>query len=422
MIKTKMRKNILLVLLSAISFVGCKQKEEIKPVAEEVTIEEPKIVEFGFLLNDFDVVKDIIKTGDNFGDLLTKNSLDYGKIYEITSQIKNDFDVRRLKVGKKYTLLKSKDSINQPLVFIYQDNKIDYVVIDFRDSIFVEKKKLPVTIVEKTATGEINSSLSNAIVNQGLDYEVANKLSDIYAWSIDFFRLQPKDRFKIVYTEKYINDTVFAGIDEIKSAYFEHNGKPFYAFKYETDSLTGAEDYYDVKGNTLRNQFLKAPLQFSRISSRFTSNRFHPVQKRWKAHKGTDYAAPTGTPILSTANGTVIEAGYTSGNGNYVKVKHNATYTTQYLHMSKIIAKKGQFVKQGQTVGLVGSTGLATGPHVCYRFWKNGEQVDPYKQDLPSAEPIKPELKNKYLTDISPRKKQLDQIVFKSETNISPLQ
>lgn len=421
MIKTKMRKNILLVLLSAILFVGCKQKEEIKPVAEDVKV-EPKIVEFGFLLNDFDVVKDIIKTGDNFGDLLTKNSLDYGKIYEITSQIKNDFDVRRLKVGKKYTLLKSKDSINQPLVFIYQDNKIDYVVIDFRDSIFVEKKKLPVTIVEKTAVGEINSSLSNAIVNQGLDYEVANKLSDIYAWSIDFFRLQPKDRFKIVYTEKYINDTVFAGIDEIKSAYFEHNGKPFYAFKYETDSLTGAQDYYDVKGNTLRNQFLKAPLQFSRISSRFTSNRFHPVQKIWKAHKGTDYAAPTGTPILSTANGTVIEAGYTSGNGNYVKVKHNATYTTQYLHMSKIIAKKGQFVKQGQTVGLVGSTGLATGPHVCYRFWKNGEQVDPYKQDLPSAEPIKPELKNKYLTDISPRKKQLDQIVFKSETNISPLQ
>ncbi|MDP2059973.1 MAG: peptidoglycan DD-metalloendopeptidase family protein, partial [Flavobacteriaceae bacterium] len=364
---------------------------------------EPKIEEFGFLLNDFDVVKDTIKSGDNFGDLLTKNSLDYSKIYEITSQIKNDFDVRRLKVGKKYTLLKSKDSTNQPLVFIYQDNKIDYVVIDFRDSIFVKKKKLPVTIVEKTAIGEINSSLSNAIVNQGLDYEIANKLSDIYAWSIDFFRLQPKDRFKIVYTEKYINDTVFAGIDEIKSAYFEHNGKPFYAFKYKTDSITGAEDYYDVKGNTLRNQFLKAPLQFSRISSRFTNNRFHPVQKRWKAHKGTDYAAPTGTPILSTANGSVIEAGYTSGNGNYVKVKHNATYTTQYLHMSKILVKRGQFVKQGQSIGLVGSTGLATGPHVCYRFWKNGQQVDPYKQDLPSAEPIKPELKNKYITDISPR-------------------
>jgi murein DD-endopeptidase MepM/ murein hydrolase activator NlpD len=416
-----MGKGVLFLVLCAVWFVGCKPKEETKPVVEEIKV-EPKIEEFGFLLNDFDVVKDTIKSGDNFGDLLTKNRLDYSKIYEITTQIKNDFDVRRLKVGKKYTLLKSKDSINQPLVFIYQDNKIDYVVIDFRDSIFVEKKKLPVTIVEKTAVGEINSSLSNAIVNQGLDYEIANKLSDIYAWSIDFFRLQPQDRFKIVYTEKYINDTVFAGIDEIKSAYFEHNGKPFYAFKYVTDSITGAEDYYDVKGNTLRNQFLKAPLQFSRISSRFTNNRFHPVQKIWKAHKGTDYAAPTGTPILSTANGSVIEAGYTSGNGNYVKVKHNATYTTQYLHMSKILVKKGQFVKQGQTVGLVGSTGLATGPHVCYRFWKNGVQVDPYKQDLPSAEPIKPELKNKYITDIEPRKKQLDQIVFKSELNISPIQ
>jgi len=419
--KSNMSKGVLLLVLCAGWFVGCKPKEETKPVVEEIKV-EPKIEEFGFLLNDFDVVKDIIKSGDNFGDLLTKNSLDYSKIYEITSRIKNDFDVRKLKVGRKYTLLKSKDSINQPLVFIYQDNKIDYVVIDFRDSIFVEKKKLPVTIVEKTAVGEINSSLSNAIVNQGLDYEVANKLSDIYAWSIDFFRLQPQDRFKIVYTEKYINDTVFAGIDEIKSAYFEHNGKPFYAFKYVTDSITGIRDFYDEKGNTLRNQFLRAPLQFSRISSRFSNNRFHPVQKRWKAHKGTDYAAPTGTPILSTANGSVIEAGYTSGNGNYVKVKHNATYTTQYLHMSKILVKRGQFVKQGQSIGLVGSTGLATGPHVCYRFWKNGQQVDPYKQDLPSAEPIKPELKNKYITDISPRKKQLDQIVFKSELNISPIQ
>jgi len=419
--KSNMSKGVLLLVLCAGWFVGCKPKEETKPVVEEIKV-EPKIEEFGFLLNDFDVVKDIIKSGDNFGDLLTKNSLDYSKIYEITSRIKNDFDVRKLKAGRKYTLLKSKDSINQPLVFIYQDNKIDYVVIDFRDSIFVEKKKLPVTIVEKTAVGEINSSLSNAIVNQGLDYEVANKLSDIYAWSIDFFRLQPQDRFKIVYTEKYINDTVFAGIDEIKSAYFEHNGKPFYAFKYVTDSITGIRDFYDEKGNTLRNQFLRAPLQFSRISSRFSNNRFHPVQKRWKAHKGTDYAAPTGTPILSTANGSVIEAGYTSGNGNYVKVKHNATYTTQYLHMSKILVKRGQFVKQGQSIGLVGSTGLATGPHVCYRFWKNGQQVDPYKQDLPSAEPIKPELKNKYITDISPRKKQLDQIVFKSELNISPIQ
>jgi murein DD-endopeptidase MepM/ murein hydrolase activator NlpD len=403
---------------------ACKDKKVVEESVSKVEKEpiEKEEIEYGYRLNDYWVVRDTIQKGENFGELLTKNNLDYGKIYEISTLLKEDFDVRRLRAGKKYTILKTKDSLAKPVVFIYEDNVIDYVVIDFRDSILLKKEKMPVTLRQKTATGVINSSLSNAIVNNGLDYDIVNRLSDIYAWSIDFFRLQPGDRFKIIYTEKYINDSIYAGIDRINASYFEHNDKPFYAFRYVADSVMQIPDFYDDEGNTLRSQFLRAPLKFSRISSRFSLNRFHPVQKRWKAHKGTDYAAPTGTPIMSTANGTVIEAGYTSGNGNYVKVRHNGTYTTQYLHMSKILVKKGQFVKQGDVLGRVGSTGLATGPHVCYRFWKNGVQVDPYKQDLPSAEPIKESVKAQYFTDIDSLKKQLDQLYFEPETTITQTQ
>lgn len=410
------------ILLTFIAF-GCENANKDTPT-EDKPIEKPKVSInlLGYRLDDFEVVKDTIQKGESFGELLTKNNLDYAEIYKISTSIKDEFDLRKLRAGRPYTLLKSKDSLSKPVVFIYEDNRIDHVVIDFRDSISLKKEKLPVTLKQREAVGIINSSLSNAIVNNGLDYDLANRLSDIYAWSIDFFRLQPGDRFKIVYDEKYINDTVYAGVDVIRSAYFEHNGKPFYAFRYVADSIQQIPDFYDEEGKTLRSQFLRAPLKFSRISSRFSPNRFHPVQKRWKAHKGTDYAAPTGTPIMSTANGTVIQTGYTSGNGNFVKVRHNSTYTTQYLHMSKILVKKGQFVKQGDVIGRVGSTGLATGPHVCYRFWKNGTQVDPYKQDLPSAEPIKESVKQQYLTDIQPLKQQLDQLVFPPETIVSQIQ
>ena len=191
-------------------------------------------------------------------------------------------------------------------------------------------------------------------------------LSSMYQWSIDFFKIQKGDRFKVIYTEQFLEDGTYVGIENVEAAVFEHENEPFYAFEYEVKESGEKEtSYYDEKAKSLQSFFLKAPLQFSRISSRFSGRRFHPVQKRWKAHKGTDYAAPRGTPIWSTANGTVVKAGYTSGNGKYVKVKHNSKYSTQYLHMSKISVKKGQQVKQGQEIGRVGSTGLATGPHVC---------------------------------------------------------
>jgi murein DD-endopeptidase MepM/ murein hydrolase activator NlpD len=217
----------------------------------------------------------------------------------------------------------------------------------------------------------------------------------------------------MVYNEKYINDTIYAGIENIEGAVFVHQDRPYYAFSYMVDTESGKSDYYDEEARPLQSFFLKAPLNFSRISSRYSGNRFHPVQKRWKAHRGTDYAAPHGTPIWSTANGTVIASGYTGGNGNYVKVKHNETYTTQYLHMSKRNVRVGQRVKQGDIIGKVGSTGLATGPHVCYRFWVRGKQVDPFRQNLPAAEPIAEKLKDDYFAAIEPLRIALDEIQFK---------
>jgi murein DD-endopeptidase MepM/ murein hydrolase activator NlpD len=250
---------------------------------------------------------------------------------------------------------------------------------------------------------------------KGLSQRLANKMAnDIYAWTIDFNRLLPGDRFKVIYTDKYIDDSVYAGVDKVKAAYFEHNKKPFYAFEFETDSIKGFVDYLSEEGKNLRRAFLKSPIKFGgRVSSRYNlKRRIAHYGYRVKAHRGTDFAAPNGTPILATANGTITKSSYTGGNGKYVKIRHNATYETQYLHMSRRKVKVGQFVKQGDVIGYVGNTGSSAGNHVCYRFWKNGRQVDPFKQKLPEAKPISDSLKVKFLDYIIPIKQQLDNIIL----------
>ena len=236
---------------------------------------------------------------------------------------------------------------------------------------------------------------------------------EIYAWTIDFRRLQKGDRFKVIYTDKYIDDSIYVGVHNVKAAYFEHNGDSLYAFEFETDSINGIIDYFNEDAKNLRRAFLKAPVQFSRISSRYNlKRRIAHYGYRVKAHRGTDFAAPNGTPIMATANGTVIKSAYARGNGKYVKIRHNATYETQYLHMSRREVKVGEFVKQGDVIGRVGNTGSSSGNHVCYRFWKNGKEVDPFKQELPEAKPISDSLKVKYLEYIKPTKQRLDNIFF----------
>jgi murein DD-endopeptidase MepM/ murein hydrolase activator NlpD len=290
---------------------------------------------YGYAIDDYEVVLDTVRSGDTFGKLMDNFGVSAGQVYQIVEKVKDTFDVRQLRAGRPFTLLRSKDSLNKPQVFIYHPNRIDYVVIDMRDSIQCYRDKLPVTTKRRTVTGVINSSLSQAMTDQGLSQNLVHELSSIYQWTVDFFRLQKGDHFKIIYNENYINDTTFVGIENVEATLLNHYNRPYYAFRFTTDSLTGTADYYDEKANTLRSFFLKAPLNYTRISSRYSLNRFHPVQKKWKAHLGTDYAAPHGTPIMATANGVVERSGYNSGNGNYVKIKHNDTYSTQYLHMSK---------------------------------------------------------------------------------------
>lgn len=402
------------MLLGVLS--ACNGEKGNKDVVAEVETEEAPapVVKYGFLLNDYIVVNDTIASGDSFGDILLKHGLDHNQVYQIVEKVRDTLNPRKIKVGQPYAILKARDSVKTPKVFVYENDVINYTVVTFGDSISAHTSRKPVTMKKRTVSGVITSSLSDAIEKEGLNYMLTHELNSIYQWSIDFFRLQKGDQFKLVFTEKYINDSIYAGIDNIEASVFVHEEKPYYAFNFVADTVSGEADFYDEKARPLQSFFLKAPLNFSRISSRFSPRRFHPVQKRWKAHKGTDYAAPHGTPIWSTANGVVIASSYTGGNGNYVKIKHNDTYTTQYLHMSKRAVKQGQRVKQGDIIGYVGSTGLATGPHVCYRFWVNGVQVDPFRQNLPAAAPIDDRLKDSYFAAIEPLKEELGKIKFKN--------
>ncbi len=411
-------------LLTIVCFISCKESkinENRDNLPEVVTIEKPiAALEYGFNLNDFTVLKDTIKKGDTFGELMIKNEVDYPKIYKISQEYKDSFDVRKIPPGKPYLILKSKDTTEATQVFIYQNDRINYTVVDFRDSVNVYKKKKKVTYKEREVSGVISSSLSEAILEQGIDYNITNNLSEIYAWSIDFFRLQKGDKFKVIYKERYINDSIYAGSEPIEAAYFEHNGKPFYAFEYVTDSVNKISNYYNKEANNLRRAFLKAPIKFNyRISSRYNlKRRIKYYGYKVKAHKGTDYAAAIGTPIIATANGTVVESTRRGGNGKYVKIKHNSTYSTQYLHMKNRNVKKGQHVLQGDVIGWVGMTGNSGGPHVCYRFWKNGRQVDPLREKLPAAESIADSLKTNYLEYIAPKIDQLEKIEFPKKIQI----
>ncbi|GGG31261.1 peptidase M23 [Christiangramia forsetii] len=398
-----------------LAFVACNDEEKDQAV-KKVKVEKlpPVEKEYGFVLNDFEVIKDTIESGDSFGFIMDQNGVGHGKVFEISNKVKDSFNPARITAGKKYMILKAKDSAKTAQYFIYENDKINYTVVALGDSIYAEKKKRPVTIKKREVSGVITSSLSEAMQAQGLSNLLVYELSNIYQWSIDFFKLQKGDQFKMVYQEKYIDDTIFAGIEKVDAAVFKHSDEPFYAFRYLNDTITGKANFYDEEAKALQSFFLKAPLDYSRISSRFSKRRFHPVQKRWKAHLGTDYAAPHGTPIVSTANGTVIASSYTSGNGNYVKVRHNGKYTTQYLHMTRRNVRNGQTVKQGDVIGYVGSTGLATGPHVCYRFWVHGRQVDPFRQNLPSAKHIEDELKEEYFAYIEPLRDELEQIPYKN--------
>ena len=373
-------------------------------------------IHFGYDLNNFKVINKKIRRGDTFGSILESNLIDYPEVYKILEKTKKQVNTRRLVIGKSYKLLYTKDSVLSPKAIIYEPDVSSYWRIQLRDSIFGETIKKSIKLVTLQGSGIIESSLYETMIDSGLNDQLTYFLSDVYAWTIDFFRLQKGDKFKVIYTERFVDDSISLGIDHIKAAYFEHNGKKLYAFEFESDNKKGIVDYFDENANNLRRAFLKSPVKFSRISSRYNlKRRIAYYGNKIRPHKGTDFAASIGTPIMATASGKVIKASYTRGNGNYITLKHNNTYTTQYLHMKKRKVRKGQNVKQGDIIGWVGMTGNTSGPHVCYRFWKKGRQVDPFKQKLPKAKPISKKLKLKYLSYMNPIKIDLDCVPFEPE-------
>ena len=406
--KSKILITALLILLSSCSNY-------------DVEKENQKTVEYkyGYNKDQYIFQEKKIKSGDTFGDILEDVGVDYPEIFEALQTTKGNVDFKKLQIGKPYTLIFSKDSLKTLKAFVYHPTVEGYSFIQLRDSVFGKTIVKPKTYKEREASGVIDNSLYVTLDKQNMNPLLTYYLSDIYAWTIDFFRLEKGDKFKVIYTESFVDDTISVGISRVKAAYFLHRGKEQYAFEYETDSIKGIVEYLDQDAKALRRAFLQSPIKFGCISSRYNvRRRIAYYGNRIRPHKGTDFAAPIGAAILSTANGTVVKSSYTRANGRYVTVKHNNTYSTQYLHMRKSNVRVGQQIEQGDVIGWVGMTGNTSGPHVCYRFWKNGLQVDPFKQKLPEAKPISESLKKQYFRDISLTRSRLDSITIKTKSSI----
>jgi murein DD-endopeptidase MepM/ murein hydrolase activator NlpD len=373
---------------------------------EEASIVEPTFI-YGFADDAFEFIEGKIKRNQNLSQILSEYNVSYSVIDQLARKSKDIFDVRKLAVDKPYLVLLDKDSL-QAKYFIYTPNPVEYVVYELDGDLNIQHETKEIEIVERSISGVVTSSVYKAMLENGGNDKLVDDFADIFGWKIDFTSIQKGDFFRVVYEEKQVEGEAI-GIGRIIAAEMNHWGKPLHAFQFDQGE---GFDYFDVEGNSLKRAFLRYPVNFSRISSYYSPNRLHPVTKVNKPHLGTDFAAPTGTPIKAAADGVVEVAGFTSANGNWVKIKHNGTYTTGYLHMSRIEkgVKAGTRVKQGQVIGYVGSTGLATGPHLCYRFWKNGVQVDALKVDLPPETPIKPENKMAYEQSIRPLKQKLDAI------------
>ena len=406
-----MKRIFTLLIISFLFSCSLEKNNQVK--------EDPIKYKFGYDQSKYIFEEKKVKRGDTFGDILEDQGIDYPEIFRALEKTKNDVSFTKLQLGKPYTLIFTNDSIRELKAFVYHPTIEGYSFIQLRDSVYGKTLIKPRSYRDLTAAGSIDNSLYLTLEEQNKDPLLTYYLSDIYAWTIDFFRLAKGDKFKVIYTQAFIDDTIPVAITKVKAAYFVHKGIERYAFEYETDSIKGIIEYLDQDAKNLRRAFLQSPIKFGRISSRYNLRRRIALYgNRIRPHKGTDFAAPVGTPILSTANGTVTEVSYTRANGRYVKVKHNNTYTTQYLHMEKANVTVGQFVEQGDVIGFVGMTGYTSGPHVCYRFWKNGLEVDPFKQKLPEAKPINESLKKKYFSDIVAIKSRLDSIVILNKTSM----
>ena len=342
-------------------------------------------VAYGIRLDSMDIVYGTVSNNQNLSSLLSAYVPD-GLIDQIAKETKEIFDVRKIRTGGRYARIFTRDSTKRTQYFIYEINPIDFVIYDLRDSVKVRNDKKKVTRLVKTATGTIKSSLWNCFVENKLDVNLGLALSDVYAWTIDFYGLQKGDNFKVIYEEIFV-DNKMIGIDRILASKFRSNGTDFYAYNFEQQ---GKSEYFDENGQSLQRSFLKAPLKFSRISSRFSRARMHPILRIVRPHFGVDYSAPRGTPVVALGNGHVNEVGFHGGYGRFISIRHNSIYTTTYAHLSGYAKglKAGSNVFQGEVIGYVGSSGLATGPHLDFRVYRNGSPVDPLKLESPPSKPV----------------------------------
>ncbi len=359
---------------------------------ELISLEKPVPRLFGLAIDSFNIETGAVGRDQNLGQILRKYNLQERAHTQLLLYAGNVFDVRKIRQGNRYTAFLSRDTLYRLQYFVYEHSPVEYVVFDFTDSVQVSVKQKDIVTRHKKAHGEIITSLWDAIKKDEINPLLAIELSEMYQWTVDFFGLQPGDKFTVVYDELYV-DTVSIGLGRIHAASFFHGGRELLAVPFTQDSI---ETYFDTDGNSLRRAFLKSPLRFSsRISSRFSSSRMHPILKIRRPHYGVDYAAPVGTPVYSIGDGRVIMAGTQSGSGRIVKVRHNGVYTSVYMHLSgfgKGITT-GKYVIQGELLGYVGSSGLSTGPHLDFRVTRNGSPIDPLKMESPPVDPIKPENK-----------------------------
>ena len=397
-----MRGFLKYAILTAGLLTSCLQgNKSVQPVADEPVEALPQpVYRWGVCIDSLDIVDGTIGRNEMLSNILLRYGVSAQTIFNLDRASESTWSVRKMQQGKPYHIILDRDSMATARYFVYDINKTDYAVYSLSDSIYSYTGSVPVDTVMNYISGSIQSSLWNAMIEQGAAPDLAGMLADIYSWTIDFFGIQRRDSFAVYYQELYA-DSVRVATGNILAANFITSGTNHYAFRYIYHNERG--EYFDENGTSLRRAFLKAPLSYSRISSKFSNARVHPVTKVVRAHHGVDYAAPAGTPVYSVGDGVVVTKAWDSkGGGNYLKIKHNSTYTTEYLHLRGYAKgiNQGTHVSQGQLIGYVGSTGVSTGPHLDYRVFKNGTAIDPLRMDLPAVDPIKPEDMPQYLTSV----------------------
>lgn len=379
--------HTLFIIASALVVVCCSPKEE--------SIKEENII-FGINADNYDVERKKVESGESWSKILGEYGIGTQKVLRLDQLTKNICPLRQIRAGNHYTTFTRRDSTSIHLDhLVYEKNLIDYVIFSFvGDSVAVREGQREVEIRRKKSTATISSSLWGAIMEAKLPYALASEMEDIYQWTVDFFGIQVGDSFTVIYDEKFI-DTLSVGIGRVWGAKFTHRGKDIYAIPFEQG---GKVQYWEADGGSLRKQLLKAPLKFTRISSKFSHARLHPVLKKYRPHHGVDYAAPSGTPVRAVADGVVTKRSYDKAAGNMLKIKHPGNLSSGYLHLRGFAKgiKVGTRVSQGQVIGYVGSTGRSTGPHLDFRLWKGTTPINPLKVPQKPAEPIAKDNREKF--------------------------